>query len=229
MPSFAERARRVGRADRRRGHARRRREVPALARPDPRGRRGRDASPRRRAATRRAGAEDLDLGARHASSTRLGELAARLTPRYRWDDLVLPERQRELLGADLRLPAPPRPRALRVGLRAGGRAHPGAEGAVRRRVGHRQDDGRRGARPPSSGSSSSASTSPRSSPSTSARRRRTSTASSRPPTGSNAILFFDEADALFGKRSRGLGRARPLRQHRGRLPAAEDGAATRAP
>ena len=43
-------------------------------------------------------AEDLDLGARHASSTRLGELAARLTPRYRWDDLVLPERQRELLG-----------------------------------------------------------------------------------------------------------------------------------
>ena len=43
-------------------------------------------------------AEDLDLGARHASSTRLGELAARLTPRYRWEDLVLPERQRELLG-----------------------------------------------------------------------------------------------------------------------------------
>ena len=45
-----------------------------------------------------AGAEDLDLGARHASSTRLGELAARLTPRYRWNDLVLPERQRELLA-----------------------------------------------------------------------------------------------------------------------------------
>jgi hypothetical protein len=43
-------------------------------------------------------AEDLDLGARHASSTRLGELAARLTPRYRWNDLVLPERQRELLA-----------------------------------------------------------------------------------------------------------------------------------
>jgi adenylate kinase family enzyme len=45
-----------------------------------------------------AGADDLDLGARHASSTRLGELAARLTPRYRWEDLVLPDRQRELLS-----------------------------------------------------------------------------------------------------------------------------------
>jgi hypothetical protein len=42
---------------------------------------------------------DLDLGARHASSSRLGELAARLTPRYRWSDLVLPHRQRETLGS----------------------------------------------------------------------------------------------------------------------------------
>jgi AAA+ superfamily predicted ATPase len=40
---------------------------------------------------------DLDLGARHASSSRLGDLAARLAPAYQWDDLVLPERQRELL------------------------------------------------------------------------------------------------------------------------------------
>jgi AAA+ superfamily predicted ATPase len=40
---------------------------------------------------------DLDLGARHASSSRLGDLAARLTVAYEWDDLVLPERQRELL------------------------------------------------------------------------------------------------------------------------------------
>jgi hypothetical protein len=44
-------------------------------------------------------AADLDLGARHASSSRLGELAARLTPRYRWSDLVLPDRQREILGS----------------------------------------------------------------------------------------------------------------------------------
>ncbi len=41
--------------------------------------------------------EDLDLGARQASSSRLGELAARLAPGFRWDDLVLPERQREVL------------------------------------------------------------------------------------------------------------------------------------
>jgi hypothetical protein len=41
--------------------------------------------------------EDLDLGARQASSSRLGELAARLPPGYRWEDLVVPERQLELL------------------------------------------------------------------------------------------------------------------------------------
>ncbi|HEY1507844.1 MAG TPA: ATP-binding protein, partial [Solirubrobacteraceae bacterium] len=40
---------------------------------------------------------DLDLGARHASSSRLGDLAARLSPAYSFDDLVLPERQRDLL------------------------------------------------------------------------------------------------------------------------------------
>ena len=40
---------------------------------------------------------DLDLGARQASSSRLGELAARIPPGFRWNDLVLPDRQRELL------------------------------------------------------------------------------------------------------------------------------------
>jgi AAA+ superfamily predicted ATPase len=40
---------------------------------------------------------DLDLGARHASSSRLGELATRLDPGYTLDDLVLPERQLDLL------------------------------------------------------------------------------------------------------------------------------------
>jgi AAA+ superfamily predicted ATPase len=40
---------------------------------------------------------DLDLGARHASSSRLGDLAARLSPGYSFDDLVLPERQRDQL------------------------------------------------------------------------------------------------------------------------------------
>jgi SpoVK/Ycf46/Vps4 family AAA+-type ATPase len=43
------------------------------------------------------GLGDLDLGARHASSSRLGDLAARLTPAYNWDDLVVPDRQRDLL------------------------------------------------------------------------------------------------------------------------------------
>ncbi|MDA0166647.1 ATP-binding protein [Solirubrobacter ginsenosidimutans] len=40
---------------------------------------------------------DLDLGARQASSSRLGELAARLPPGFKWEDLVVPERQKELL------------------------------------------------------------------------------------------------------------------------------------
>jgi hypothetical protein len=42
---------------------------------------------------------DLDLGARQASSTRIGELATRLEPAYGWDDLVLPARQREVLAS----------------------------------------------------------------------------------------------------------------------------------
>jgi hypothetical protein len=42
-------------------------------------------------------AADLDLGARHASSSRLGELASHLEPAYAWEDLVLPERQLDLL------------------------------------------------------------------------------------------------------------------------------------
>jgi len=40
---------------------------------------------------------DLDLGARRASSTRLGELASRLDAAFGWDDLVLPDRQLEVL------------------------------------------------------------------------------------------------------------------------------------
>jgi AAA+ superfamily predicted ATPase len=40
---------------------------------------------------------DLDLGARHASSSRLLELATRLDPVYQWSDLVLQERQLALL------------------------------------------------------------------------------------------------------------------------------------
>jgi SpoVK/Ycf46/Vps4 family AAA+-type ATPase len=42
---------------------------------------------------------DLDLGARRASASRLGDLAARLEPGFTWDDLVLPEKQKEVLGS----------------------------------------------------------------------------------------------------------------------------------
>jgi hypothetical protein len=42
---------------------------------------------------------DLDLGARQASSNRIGELATRLEPAFGWDDLVLPARQREVLAS----------------------------------------------------------------------------------------------------------------------------------
>ena len=42
---------------------------------------------------------DLDFGARQASSTRIGELATRLEPAFGWDDLVVPERQREVLAS----------------------------------------------------------------------------------------------------------------------------------
>jgi hypothetical protein len=40
---------------------------------------------------------DLDLGARRASSTRLAELASRLDAPVGWDDLVIPDRQLEVL------------------------------------------------------------------------------------------------------------------------------------
>ncbi len=40
---------------------------------------------------------DLDLGARQASASRLGELATFLDPGHGWEDLVLPERQLDLL------------------------------------------------------------------------------------------------------------------------------------
>ena len=42
-------------------------------------------------------ASELDLGARHASSSRLGDLATALAPAYGWQHLVLPERQQDLL------------------------------------------------------------------------------------------------------------------------------------
>jgi SpoVK/Ycf46/Vps4 family AAA+-type ATPase len=43
------------------------------------------------------GPPDLDFGARQASSSRLGELAARIPPGFGWSDLVVPDKPRELL------------------------------------------------------------------------------------------------------------------------------------
>jgi hypothetical protein len=43
------------------------------------------------------GPRHLDLGARRASSTRIGELATRLEPAFGWNELVLPERPLEVL------------------------------------------------------------------------------------------------------------------------------------
>jgi hypothetical protein len=44
-------------------------------------------------------AAQLDLGARQASSTQLAELAVRLEPTFGWDDLVVPEHPRQVLGS----------------------------------------------------------------------------------------------------------------------------------
>ena len=85
-----------------------------------------------------------------------------------------------------------------------------------------------GARRASSASTSTASTSPRSCRKYIGETEKNLERIFAAADGSNAILFFDEADALFGKRSEVSRRPRPLRQHRGRLPAAADGGATRA-
>ena len=42
---------------------------------------------------------DLDAGARQASGSDIGRLASRLEPAFAWDDVVLPARQRELLAS----------------------------------------------------------------------------------------------------------------------------------
>ena len=94
---FAERSAGVGGPDRLDRVRRRRRQVPALDDPDRRGLRGR-APVGDRARRGPAGAPSTSTRAPgRRSSSRLGELAARLPPGYKWEDLVVPERQRELL------------------------------------------------------------------------------------------------------------------------------------
>ena len=112
---------------------------------------------------------------------------------------------------------------LRVGHRAGvERGRPG--GAVRRPAGHRQDDGRRGRSPASSGSTlyriDLSQVVNKYIGETEKNLARLFDAAD----AGDAILLFDEADALFGKRTEVQGRARPLRQPRDQLPAAAHGA-----
>ncbi len=138
---------------------------------------------------------------RASSACRLDELAQRIDSRTGWDDLVLPAAQTATPARDRRPRAPPAHRVRALGLRREERARPRHQRAVRRRERHRQDDGRRGAGERAATSISTASTSRRSSASTSARPRRTCARVFDAAEDSGAILLFDEADALFGKRS----------------------------
>ena len=130
-------------------------------------------------------------------------------------------------AVDLELPPPPRPRALRSGATSGGCPRPGSEGPVRRRVGHREDDGGRQVIARDLGLELF--------------RIDLATVVSKyiGETEKNLDRIFAAADGLErdpllrrGRRAvrqalRGQGRARPLRQHRGRLPPAEDGGVSR--
>jgi hypothetical protein len=143
---------------------------------------------------------DLDLGARQASSTELAELASRLEPAFGWDDLVLADRQLEVLRSissylrhrDLVLSewgyerTVARNQGLKV-LFAGesGTGKTMAGQVLARELGldlFRID---------------LATVVSKYIGETEKNLDRIFTAA----TGSNAILFFDEADALFGKRS----------------------------
>jgi hypothetical protein len=158
--------------------------------------------------------EDLDRGARHASSSLLGELATQLTPRYRWAELVLPNRQREILGsisAYLRH----RDRVL---------SEWGYERAVARTQGLKVlFAGESGTGKTMAAEVLGAELGPGALPGRPRDDRLEVHRGDReeprphlraPPTGSNAILFFDEADALFGKRSRSPTRTTATRTSR---------------
>jgi len=142
---------------------------------------------------------DLDLGARHASSSRLGELATQLQPGWSFVDLVLPERQLDLL------------RSISAYLRHRDR--------VLSEWGYEQTVSTQGLKVLFAGESGTGKTMAaqvlgaelgldlfrvdlativsKYIGETEKNLERIFTAAD----GSNAILFFDEADALFGKRS----------------------------
>ena len=221
-PTFAERRQAWADLTGAAGDRRRGRQVPALDRPDRRGRRGVPAGRDRATGARSPTPDELDLGARQASSSRLGELAARIPPGYRWDDLVMPERQRELLqsiSAYLRHrdrvlsdwgyeKAVARTQGLKVlfaGESGTGKTMAAQVLAAAARAGdlpRRPRDDRvqvhRG---------------DREEPRPHLRRRR----------GLERDPVLRRGRRAVRQALGGLGRARPLREHRGRVPAAEDG------
>jgi hypothetical protein len=145
-------------------------------------------------------AADLDGGARQASSSQLGELAVRLEARFGWDDLVLPERARAVLRS---LPGYLRHRDLVLREWEFGRSVAGGQGLKALFAGES-----------GTGKTMAAQVIARDLGlelfridlativskyigETEKNLDRVFDAAE----GSNAILFFDEADALFGKRS----------------------------
>ncbi len=225
MPGYAERRAAWARALRHRRRRRRRREVPPLDRArSPTPRRSPGTPPPLKGATARAEPPRPRRTARveHAARRACHPARARLR-------LVPARAARAADGGpalDLVVPSSPRSRTVRVGLRAHRRTNQGLKMLFAGESG--------------TGKTMAAQVLAHdlgldlyridlatSSRSTSGRPRRTSTGSSTRPSGSNAILFFDEADALFGKRSEVARLARPLRQHRGRVPPPEDGVVLR--
>ena len=146
-------------------------------------------------------------------------------PRPTWDDLVLPEAQRAARCArSPRTCATGRPVYDELGLRA-------------RRAPRPRASARCSPAPSGTGKTMAAEVlaqraAARPLPHRPRRRRQQvhrrdreepAAACSTPPRAAAPILLFDEADALFGKRSEVQGQPRPLRQHRGQLPAAAHG------
>ena len=115
----------------------------------------------------------------------------------------------------------------RLGLRPADSARPRRDRAVRRPERDRQDDGRAGPRSRRSTSSSTASTSPASSTSTSARPRSACKQVFERVRARQRAAALRRGGCALRPAHAGEGRARPLRQHRDRLPAPAHGAVRR--
>ena len=144
---------------------------------------------------------DLAAAARAQCGAQLAGLAQRITPEAEVGSLVIPFGGARAAARDLRARDWTRDRASRLGRRQRSRARDRRDRAVRGSVRHRQDPGRRGRRARARLRPVSASTW-RSIVSkyigeTEKNLDRIFAAAEH----ANAVLFFDEADALFGKRS----------------------------